>query len=186
MQGDDESRMLYKLGGFPLRIDSTNNRYVNDESICLTVSQMLNKVGIQATCRARPKQVVFKEIYDPNILCCSMFVFSFVTPTGDIAGNLESNFHTPSSTSGYGAYNGGDAATPQYSNPAADLLIEAASAETDQDKRLKILQAASTVIMNDYAIVPLHYQNDIYGMSKTVDWQPRPDYFLTMFDAKFK
>ena len=160
--------------GFPLRIDSTNNRYVNDEQICLTVSQMLNKVGIKASCRARPKQVVFKEIYDPNILCCSMFVFSFVTPTADLAGNLESNFHSD----GYG--------NRQYSNRAADVLIEAASSETDEDNRRAILQGASTVIMADFAIVPLHYQNDIYGMSKKVDWRPRPDYFLTMFDAKLK
>ena len=156
--------------GFAMRIDSTNNRYVNDEQICLTVAQMLNKVGIKATCRARPKQVVFKEIYDPKILCCSMFVFSFVTPTADMAGNMEANFSTS-----WG--------NKQYSNRAADLLIEAAASETDADKRRTILQGAATIIMADFAIVPLHYQNDIYGMSQKVDWQPRPDYFLTMFDA---
>ena len=112
-----------------------------------------------------------------------MFVFSFVTPTGDIAGNMESNFHTP--TDLYGGYNGGKPETANYSHPAADLLIEAASAETDYDVRKRILQAASTVIMHDYPIVPLHYQNDIYGMSTQVNWTPRPDMFLTMFDAKW-
>lgn len=169
--------------GFPLRIDSTNNRYVNDEEICLSVAQMLNKVGIQATCRARSKQVVFKEIYDPKILCCSMFIFSFVTPTADMAGNLEGNFHTPTLKSGHGAYNG-TPETPMYSNPQADKLIEAAALETDEAKRLKLLQAASETIMADHPIVPLHYQSDLYGMSRRVDWTPRPDYFLTMSDAR--
>ena len=183
----EKARQLLKEAGYPngfkLRIDSTNNRYINDEAICLTVAQMINKVGVKATCRARPKQVVFKEIYDPKILCCSMFVFSFVTPTGDIAGNMESNFHTP--TELYGGYNGGKPEQANYSNAAADLLIEAASAETDYNVRKTILQAASTVIMHDYPIVPLHYQNDIYGMSTKVNWTPRPDMFLTMFDAKW-
>lgn len=181
-------RLLAEAGypnGFPLRVDSSNNRYVNDEQICLTVAQMLNKVGIKATCNARSKQVVFKEIYDPKILCCSMFIFSFVTPTADIAGNLESNWHTPSSHAGYGTYNGTSDA-PMYSNQTADKFIEAAALETDQDKRLKLLRAASETIMADYPIVPLHYQNDIYGMSKRVDWTPRPDYFLTMADARLK
>jgi peptide/nickel transport system substrate-binding protein len=169
--------------GFPLRVDSTNNRYVNDEEICLSVAQMLNKVGIQATCRARPKQVVFKEIYDPKTLCCSMFIFSFVTPTADMAGNLEPNFHTPTLKGGYGAYNG-TPETPMYSNPKADALIDAAAVETNEAKRLKLLQGASETIMADYPIVPLHYQADLYGMSRRVEWTPRPDYFLTMYDAK--
>ena len=40
--------------------------------------------------------------------------------------------------------------------------------------------------MADYPIVPLHYQNDIYGISKKVSWKPREDYYLTMYDATWK
>ena len=172
--------------GFPLRVDSTNNRYVNDEQICLAVAQMLTKVGLQASCRARSKQIAFKEFYDKTILCCSMFVFSYVVPTADIAGNMETNFHTPTADGLYGASNGGDPKTPQYSNPAVDKLIEAAAQETDSGKRTQILQKASEAIMADYPIVPLHYQNDIYGISKKVSWKPREDYYLTMYDAAWK
>ena len=186
---DRAKELLAEAGyqdGFPLRVDSTNNRYVNDEQICLAVAQMLTKVGIQANCRARSKQIAFKEYYDKNILCCSMFVFSYVVPTADIAGNMETNFHTPTPDGKYGASNGGNPETPQYSNPEVDKLIEAAARETESEKRLALLQKASETIMADYPIVPLHYQNDIYGISNKVDWQPRPDYFLTMFDAKWK
>ena len=172
--------------GFPLRVDSTNNRYVNDEQVCLAVAQMLTKVGIQASCRARSKQIVFKEFYDKTILCCSMFVFSYVVPTADIAGNMETNFHSPTADGLYGASNGGDPKTPQYSNPAVDKLIEAAAQETDAEKRKQILHKASDAIMADYPIVPLHYQNDIYGISKKVSWKPREDYYLTMYDATWK
>lgn len=172
--------------GFPLRVDSTNNRYVNDEQICLAVAQMLTKVGLQSNCRARSKQIVFKEFYDKTILCCSMFVFSYVVPTADIAGNMETNFHAPTADGKYGASNGGDPKTPQYSNPAVDKLIEAAAQETVAEKRQALLQQASEAIMADYPVVPLHYQNDIYGISKKVAWQPRPDYYLTMFDAKWR
>ena len=172
--------------GFPLRIDSSTNRYVNDEQVCLAVAQMVTKIGIQATCRARPKEVAFKEFYDSHILCCSMFVFSFVTPTADMSGNLETNFHTPTADGKYGATNGGNPGTPQYSNLEADRLIEAASLELDAQKRLAILRKASETIMADYAIAPLYYQNDIYGMSSKLDWVPRPDDFMTMWDAKWR
>ena len=147
---------------------------------------MLTKVGIQASCRARSKQIVFKEFYDKTILCCSMFVFSYVVPTADIAGNMETNFHSPTADGLYGASNGGDPKTPQYSNPAVDKLIEAAAQETDTEKRKQILHKASDAIMADYPIVPLHYQNDIYGISKKVSWKPREDYYLTMYDATWK
>jgi peptide/nickel transport system substrate-binding protein len=115
-----------------------------------------------------------------------MFVFSFVTPTADMSGNLETNFHTPTADGKYGATNGGNPGTPQYSNLEADRLIEAASLELDAQKRLAILRKASETIMADYAIAPLYYQNDIYGMSSKLDWVPRPDDFMTMWDAKWR
>jgi peptide/nickel transport system substrate-binding protein len=42
--------------GFPLRVESTNNRYVNDEQICLAVAQMLTKVGIDSHHRRTPSR----------------------------------------------------------------------------------------------------------------------------------
>jgi peptide/nickel transport system substrate-binding protein len=171
--------------GFPLRIDSSNNRYVNDEQICMAVAQMLNKVGIKATCRARPKHIVFKEFYDPKIACCSMWIFSHVVPTADVSAQFEQIWHTKVSGTGYGAYNDVGDGIPRYSNPAFDLLIDAAAGTTDQNDRQAYLQAAALVGVNDVPLVPLHYQNDIYGMSNKVDWIPRPDYYLTVWDAKF-
>ena len=139
---------------------------------------------IKATCRARPKHVAFKEIYDPKI-GASMFIFSFVTPTADGGGNFEQNFHTPDLAKGYGTYNTYEGDIAHYSNPAFDLLVEASASATNQAERLAYLQAAALIGMNDFPIIPLHYQNDIYGMSKKVDWTPRPDYFLSVWDAKF-
>jgi len=172
--------------GFPLQVDSTNNRYVNDEQICLAVAQMLTKVEIKATCRARSKQIAFAEFNDKRILCCSMYIFSFVTPTADLAGNLETNLHTPTADGTYGASNGGDPSTPRYSNPEADKLIEAAGKETNEAKRQALLQRASETIMANYPLVPLHYQNDIYGILKKVAWTPKPDQYLTVSDATWR
>ncbi len=46
--------------------------------------------------------------------------------------------------------------------------------------------SAASAALADYPIVPLHYQNDIYGISKKVSWKPREDYYLTMYDATWK
>ncbi len=163
--------------GFPLTIDSSNNRYVNDEQICLAVAQMVNQVNIQATCRARPVNVFGTAIYRQGDQGeGSMWIFSHVTPTADIAGNLESNFHTNDGV--LGTFN------PGYTNPAVDSLIELANQTTDEAERRSHLQAAVSLIMEDAAYLPLHYQFEIYGMRSNVDWEPRPDSFMTMYDAK--
>ncbi|WDR01317.1 ABC transporter substrate-binding protein [Devosia algicola] len=162
--------------GFPLTIDSTNNRYVNDEQICLAVTQMITKIGIQATCRGRPASVFGPAIYQQGDAGDgSMWVFSHVTPTADISGNLESNFHSNDGT--FGAFN------PGYSNVAVDRLIELSNQTTDQDDRRAYLEGAVSLIMEDAVYLPLHYQFDIYGMRDSVQWEPRADGFMTMSDA---
>ena len=52
--------------GFEVTLDCPNNRYVNDEEICIAVAAMLTKVGIEASCRARSKQR--REDIEPNLL----------------------------------------------------------------------------------------------------------------------
>ena len=47
--------------GFEIGMDCPNNRYVNDERICLAVSAMLAKIGIRVKLLAQPKALFFQE-----------------------------------------------------------------------------------------------------------------------------
>ncbi len=45
---------------------------------------------------------------------------------------------------------------PKYKNSRYDELIKQASIKQDKEQRSKILEQASTVLMNDYAVIPLY------------------------------
>ena len=46
--------------GFDITLDCPNNRYINDEAICVAAVGMLAKVGIKVTLDAQPKVFTLK------------------------------------------------------------------------------------------------------------------------------
>jgi peptide/nickel transport system substrate-binding protein len=48
--------------GFDVVMDCPNNRYVNDEQICLAVVQMLARIDIRVRLSAQPKALFFKKV----------------------------------------------------------------------------------------------------------------------------
>lgn len=44
-----------------------------------------------------------------------------------------------------------------YSNPEYDALLDAASTETDEDKRRSMLEQAEGILLNDHALLPIYF-----------------------------
>ena len=95
---------------------------------------------------------------------------------GDVADLYEAVFHTR--TDLYGAYNGG------YSNSEVDSLIEEAGSEDNASDRLSILKEVASILIDDFAGVPLFESQAIYGFKDGVSWSPRVDGYLWAFDIE--
>ena len=147
--------------GFSVRLDCPNNRYNNDEKICIAVVPMLARIGIRATLDAQPKSKHFVTVARKQsdfymlgwgvVTLDSHFVFSYL-------------FHSR------GAWN-----RTGYSNARIDELTDAMPVTSDLKKRNAIIAEAWKIVRDDIVYLPLHHQVIVWGMSKKLDLPMRAD-----------
>jgi len=164
-------RLLAEAGypdGFEVEMDCPNNRYVNDEQICLATVSMLAKVGIKVNLLAQPKAKYFAKILAPK-RDTSFYMLGWTPSSFDSFNVLQFLHHCPEE-SGAGKFNLGG-----YCNPEVDKLTAKINSETDQAKRDAMIEQAWSMTINDVAYLPLHQQALAWGVSNNVQLKQRPD-----------
>lgn len=73
-----------------------------------------------------------------------------------------------------------------YSNPAFDALVDAEQGESNDEKRVDILQQMSAMIMEEVPFIPMFQLNDNYGVARNIAWKPRPDEKILLEEMKIK
>ncbi len=165
--------------GFTVTIDSPNDRYINDEEIAQAIASSLAKIGVTIKVNAIPKATFFPKANDTD---SSFNLIGWACADGDGSSFLDGCVHSYDKEKGYGRYNGG-----RYKNPKVDELIETSSGILDDAERLKVLKKAQRIaLVQDQNIIPLHYQVDLYASSQTVQFQPRVDSYMYVYDMSFK
>jgi peptide/nickel transport system substrate-binding protein len=156
--------------GFELTMHCPNDRYVNDEQICLAVTSMLARIGVKVKLEALPKAVFFGRAglaggYDTS------FGMLGWTPSGFDSLNIFQNLSGCRDDKGNGSpFNYGG-----YCNPKVDALIPQISVEVDPDKRIGLVTQAWRMLTDDVSHIPLHQQALSWGVSKKVKLVQRPD-----------
>jgi peptide/nickel transport system substrate-binding protein len=172
--------LLAKAGypnGFEVQLDAPNNRYINDSQIAQAVATTLAKIGIRVRVNAIPKSRFFAKI---SKLDTSFFLVGWENSDGDSSSILDACIHSFSKTEGYGRYNYG-----RFSNSKVDKLITASANIMDSKKRLSYLQEAQRVaLVEEQCIIPLHFQVDLYATNKSIDFKPRVDGQIWVYDIK--
>jgi peptide/nickel transport system substrate-binding protein len=159
--------------GFEMTIHGPNDRYINDDKIAQAVAQMLTRVGIQTAVETMPRSVYFSRASNLDF---SFILVGWGSGTGEASSPLKSLIATHDPDRGMGASNRG-----RYSNPEVDRLIDEALATVDDASREKLLQDATKMAMEDYAIIPLHFQVNTWGTRPGLTYVPRTDeYTLAM------
>ena len=148
--------------GFEVGMDCPNDRYVNDEQICLAVVGMLAKIGVKATLLAQTRAKFFAKILAPDFET-SFFLLGWTRVSYDAQEMLVNVVHTRDQSSHAGYFNVGG-----YSNPEVDKLIDAIQVEVDQEKRTDMIHRALQIVKDDFAFVPLHQQTAIWATKDTV------------------
>ncbi len=177
----EKAKKLLKEAGYPngfeVTLDAPNDRYVNDEQIAQAIASSLAKIGIKVKVNALPKATFFPKT---DRLDTSFFLIGWASTDGDGSSFLDGIVHTYNPDKGYGRYNRG-----RYSNPEVDKLIEEAGVTIDQNKRLELLRKAQKIaLVKDQNVIPLHFQVDLYASKKSINFVPRADSHIYVYEIK--
>ena len=101
--------------------------------------------------------------------------------SGDGLSLLHDMFYTYNVEKGDGTVNRG-----HYSNAKVDELIDKAYLETDDTKRGELVAEAEKIILEDYAFVPLHFEQDTYAIKDTLNYTPRMNAYVFAWEFSYK
>ena len=147
--------------GFTVRLDCPNNRYNNDEKICVAAVAMFGRVGIRATLDARPKSKFFAMIARRQ---SDFYMLGWGVTTLDSHIVFRSLYHSK------GPFN-----FTGYRNARIDELTAAMAVTADRKRRDAIVAEAWKIAKHDIVYLPLHHQVIVWGMSKKLDLPMRAD-----------
>lgn len=145
--------------GFEVTLDCTNDRYVNDDQVCVAIAAMLAKVDVRVKVNLLPAAQFFQKVGAGD----SSFNFFGYTPSNlDAYNSMAVLMHTRDGKSGQ--WNVG-----RYSNPEVDRLIAEVLREMQPETRTRLVTQALTIHRNDIGHIPLYQQGLAWGMRQTVD-----------------
>jgi peptide/nickel transport system substrate-binding protein len=159
-----KARQLLAAAGFPNGLDTVINtpfgRFIKDKEVAEAIGGQLVKVGIRA--KVIPDDFsVFLQKYDAK-----KFDGLYLQSWGNSSFDADYTLTPLFSSRGRGYY---------YKNTNVDAAIDKAGAELDQQKRVQYYSNALKVIYEDAPWVFLYEQQDLYGVARSVKWQPRSD-----------
>ena len=156
--------------GFEVQLDCPNNRYINDEEICVALAGMWDKIGVKVKLLAQPRVTYFPKLEKFDT---SMYMLGWGGSVTDAETTLTPvlrNF----GQGGIGSYNYG-----RSTNAKFDDLAARSSVEADPAKRKELVMAALTEWKEQVHTIPLHRQVIPWGARSNVTASHRADnYFI--------
>jgi peptide/nickel transport system substrate-binding protein len=165
-------RLLAEAGypqGFEVGFDCPNNRYVNDERICIAIAGMLAKVGVTAQLDAMPRAKFFRKV---DLFDSSFHLLGWGGGAVDPGGTLTPVLH------GRDGRGRGDFNTGRYDDAEVNRLAEAIEVETDTAKRRAMMHQAFARVRDQLLVIPLHRQVIPWAVRSNVHVVHRPDNVL--------
>jgi peptide/nickel transport system substrate-binding protein len=135
--------------GFEFTLDCPNNRYVNDEEICIALAGMWAQLKLKVRVNAMPRTIYFPKI---EKLETSAYMLGWGGAITDAETSMTPLYRNRA-PGGIGSYNYGD-----YRNDKADELAGKSSVEGDPVKREALVKAALQAYRDDIVVIPLHRQ----------------------------
>jgi peptide/nickel transport system substrate-binding protein len=152
--------------GFSVTLDCPNDRYVNDEAVCVAVAAMLGRIGVKVNVAAISKTKYFTKTLSRDT---SFFMLGWGANTVDAHNPLAVVFGTPT-PEGNGQWNMG-----AYSNPKLDAMALEIRDELDETKRNAMIKEAYQMVNDDFVIIPLFEPALVWATRKNVTLDQRAD-----------
>lgn len=161
--------------GFGLTLHCSNNRYVNDEAICVAVAGFLARIGVKVTVAARP---IAQHATAINQADTDFYLYGWAAPTFDSAYIFDYLVHTR------GKDGRGSANAVGYSNPDIDAKIVSLASQGDAKKRDATLRDIWATVQQEGFYIALHHQVLDYAMQRKLDIPVSPEDAIFFKDVK--
>jgi peptide/nickel transport system substrate-binding protein len=135
--------------GFGFTITCPNNRYINDEKICIALAGMWARAGLDVKVDAMPRAQFFPKALKLDV---SAFIWGWGGDSSDAIFTLKPVLHSRQ-PSGEGTNNVGD-----YRNAQLDSVIASINGEMDTGKRQALINRALAIVQDEVLVIPLHRQ----------------------------
>ncbi|CAB3825894.1 Glutathione-binding protein GsiB [Achromobacter anxifer] len=167
----EKAKALLKEAGYPngfsITLGSPSGRYVNDSKVAQAIASMWTRIGVKTSVDAMAPPVFFKN---RDSYAFSAYLAGWSVTSGEMSNALTSLLVTRNPEAGLGTTN-----RSRYSNPKMDELVKEASSTMDDAKRAELLSKASNIAMDDYAMLPVHFELSVWAMKNDIRYQGRPD-----------
>ena len=155
--------------GFETQLDCPNNRYINDEEICIALAGMWEKIGVKVKVVAIPRVTYFPKLEKFDT---SMYMLGWGGAVTDAETTLTPVMRNLGQ-GGIGSYNYG-----RSTNAKFDDLAARSSVEADPAKRKELILAALTEWKEQVHTIPLHRQVIPWAARSNVSAVHRADNYL--------
>ena len=155
--------------GFEVTLDCPNNRYVNDEKICIALAAMWAQIGVNTRVNAMPRATYFPKL---EKLDTSLYMLGWGGGAIDPIFILQPVLHSANSK-GDGDYNYG-----RYTNAKFDALVDQVKTELDVQKRRALINDALMIEHEEFLHLPLHRQVIPWASRSNVTAVHRADNFV--------
>jgi len=157
--------------GFDMEFHHPTGRWMKDAEAAQAIAQMLGKVGIKA-----------------NLLTAEYSTFFSTWSKGDYKGMSMIGVTQPDGTavSLFNLFLYSKGAWPfSWTDPQMDTLIEKARSTLDQNARIAAFHQLEQYIHDNAPFLFTWEQKDLYGINKSLKWEPSSNEFMHFWDATF-
>ena len=153
--------------GFEVQLHCPNNRYVNDEQICIALAGMWAQVKVKVKVSGEPRATYFPRLEKYDF---SMYMLGWGGSVTDAETTLTPVMRNNLGEKGIGFYNYGHAR-----NDKLDALAAQSSTEADPKRREELIKAALREFREQFTALPLHRQVIPWAARANVDVVHRAD-----------
>src|SRR2546426_995610 len=169
-----QAQALFKEAGLnptklQLTLDTPAGRYPLDKDVSLAIAAQLQRLGLQVNVGVNEWGTHLDKI--KNRTTGDMFFLGW-GPALDAQGTIEQLFQGSQTYSSFGG------------NKAIEAKIAQAVTIVDPKKRIEAWAELQQMVHDEVPWVFLWQQHDLYGVANWIDWTPRADEKVWMYEAK--
>jgi peptide/nickel transport system substrate-binding protein len=174
----ERARALLREAGYPsgfeFTITTTSGAYPGDRDIALAVADQLNRVGVRARANVTEYGVQLKAVQSRQLAEDGWFT-------------RFTDFFGLSTIIPFRAfYSKGEWSLWRPGHREFDQLIEAANVAGDEAQMRDLSRRIQALYKDEAPAISLFTAPNVYGMHPDLEWTPRPDLLLPMFDAGWR